>query len=343
MRLIPMNISWSLPRRALAAASAVALGTALAACGALSPSSESSSAASADARTSVIDGKVQVATSFYPIQYLAQSIGGQHVEAVSLTPAGAEPHDYELSPRDVTSLADKAAILYVSGFQPSLDDALAEVSGPTVTDLASVVDLVHHEGVDHDHDADDHGEDGHDHGESDHDHDADDLDPHFWLDPVRMEAAATAVARALSAVDPDHATDYEANLVTLTDSLTKLDDSYTTGLAQCERTTFVTSHSAFGYLADRYRLTQASVSGIDPDAEPSPAEIAAVKKIVADTGTTTIFTEEIVSPKTAQALAAETGTTTAVLSPLESAPQSGDYAEAMTANLTELRTALGCQ
>ena len=330
MKMIPMNITQSHVRHALATVSALALGGALTACAALSPSSQSASATATG--TTAADGRIQVAASFYPIQYLAQAIGGEHVDAAAVTPTNVEPHDYELSPRDVTSLSGKAAILYVSGFQPSLDDAVAQVSGPTVTDLASAVNLVHHDGVSEDHD---HGED--EDGQESHDHDGEAteaLDPHFWLDPVRMKAAASAVAQALAAVDPDHASDYEANLATLNDTLTTLDDSYTTGLAQCERTTFVTAHAAFGYLADRYHLTQASVSGIDPDAEPSPAEIAAIKTIVARTGTTTVFTE---------ALAAETGTTTAVLDPVESVPESGDYTEAMTTNLSQLRTALGCQ
>ena len=122
-----------------------------------------------------------------------------------------------------------------------------------------------------------------------------------------------------------------------------LDSSYKGGLAQCERKTFITSHSAFGYLADRYGLTQVSISGIDPESSPSAAEIAAAKKAVEDTGATTIFTEELVSPETAEAVAGETGATTAVLSPIESAPEESDYAGTMSKNLDELRTALACQ
>ena len=158
-----------------------------------------------------------------------------------------------------------------------------------------------------------------------------------------MQAAAKAVEAALAQADPAHADDYAANLDTLNATLTDLNTSYSTGLGHCERTTFVTSHAAFGYLADRYGLTQASISGVDPESEPSPAELAAVKKVVESTGTTTIFTEELVSPETAQAVAAETGAQTRVLSPIESAPESGDYADAMRANLEELRTALSCQ
>ena len=339
-----MNMLVTRARRHLAAVAALALAGSLASCAALSPGSDSTAAASGAAPTAAASGALTVSTSFYPIQYLAQAIGGEHVAVTSVTPTNVEPHDFELSPKDVTALSASSLVLYVSGFQPSLDDALAQVSGPTVVDLAGSVDLVHHDGVEEEH------EEGateaateaatgaaHDHGA------AAALDPHFWLDPVRMQAAAKAVEAALAQADPAHADDYAANLDTLNATLTDLNTSYSTGLGHCERTTFVTSHAAFGYLADRYSLTQASISGVDPESEPSPAELAEVKKVVESTGTTTIFTEELVSPETAQAVAAETGAQTRVLSPIESAPESGDYAGVMRTNLEELRTALSCQ
>ena len=334
-----MNTLVTRARRHLAAVAALALAGSLASCAALSPGSDSTAAASGAsgaAPTAAPSGALTVSTSFYPIQYLAQAIGGEHVAVTSVTPTNVEPHDFELSPKDVTALSASSLVLYVSGFQPSLDDALAQVSGPAVVDLAGSVDLVHHDGVEEEH------EEGA--TEAAHDHDpAAALDPHFWLDPVRMQAAAKAVEAALAQADPAHADDYAANLDTLNATLADLNTSYSTGLGHCERTTFVTSHAAFGYLADRYGLTQASISGVDPESEPSPAELAEVKKIVESTGTTTIFTEELVSPETAQAVAAETGAQTRVLSPIESAPEDGDYAGTMRTNLEELRTALSCQ
>jgi metal ABC superfamily ATP binding cassette transporter, binding protein len=334
--MIPMNMLVTRARRHLAAVAALALAGSLASCAALSPGSDSTAAASGAAPTAAPSGALTVSTSFYPIQYLAQAIGGEHVAVTSVTPTNVEPHDFELSPKDVTALSASSLVLYVSGFQPSLDDALAQVSGPTVVDLAGSVDLVHHDGVEEEHE-EGATEAAHDHGA------AAALDPHFWLDPVRMQAAAKAVEAALAQADPAHADDYAANLDTLNATLTDLNTSYSTGLGHCERTTFVTSHAAFGYLADRYSLTQASISGVDPESEPSPAELAEVKKVVESTGTTTIFTEELVSPETAQAVAAETGAQTRVLSPIESAPESGDYAGVMRTNLEELRTALSCQ
>ena len=340
-------------RRAAAAGAALILAAGLTSCSALSGNDSSTGGSGKD-------GALAVSTSFYPIGYLVDAIGGEHVSVTSVTPTNVEPHDYELSPKDVTALGQADIIAYVPGFQPSLDDAVAQVSGPTVLDLSEQADLVHHEGVEDDHD---HGHDGHDHSSEEategaseqghdhsHDHSAEEghdhsqeADPHFWLDPERMSAAATAVEQALSEADPDHAADYKKNLETLTTDLGTLDTSYKDGLATCERTTFVTSHSAFGYLAERYGLTQASISGIDPEAEPSPAQVTEIKKVVEETGTTTIYTEELVSPKTAEALASETGTTTAVLNPIESQPSDGDYVDAMNANLEALRSGLSCQ
>lgn len=326
-------------RRALSAVAAAALGLSLTACSALSPDSSSST----DSRTAGgAAGALPVAVSFYPIQYLTEAIGGDHVSVTSLTPADQEPHDYDLSGKEVTSTLEGASLVaYVEGFQPSLDKAVTQVNGPTVVDLSSKVDLKHHEGVE---DEEEHADESADEGaHKEADHDADSLDPHFWLDPVRMKSAATAIEEALATADPDHAEDYKTNLETLTSTLDGLDSSYQGGFSQCERKTFITSHAAFGYLADRYGLTQTSISGIDPEQEPSAADIAAAKKAVEDTGSTTIFTEELVSPETAEAVASETGATTAVLSPIESAPEDADYAGAMSANLDALRTALACK
>ena len=326
-------------RRALSAVAAAALGLSLTACSALSPDSSSST----DSRTAGgAAGALPVAVSFYPIQYLTEAIGGDHVSVTSLTPADQEPHDYDLSGKEVTSTLEGASLVaYVEGFQPSLDKAVTQVNGPTVLDLSSKVDLKHHEGME---DEEEHADESADEGaHKEADHDADSLDPHFWLDPVRMKSAATAIEEALATADPDHAEDYKTNLETLTSTLDGLDSSYQGGFSQCERKTFITSHAAFGYLADRYGLTQTSISGIDPEQEPSAADIAAAKKAVEDTGSTTIFTEELVSPETAQAVASETGATTAVLSPIESAPEDADYAGAMSANLDALRTALACK
>ena len=158
-----------------------------------------------------------------------------------------------------------------------------------------------------------------------------------------MIAVAETLEASFSKIDPANANDYKAGLDKLKTALTNLDTQYSTGLSTCQRTTFVTSHAAFGYMADRYKLTQASISGIDPETEPSPAELANIKSVVEKTGVKTIFTEELVSDAPAKAIAAETGAETSVLSPLESKPERGDYTDAMTTNLERLKSAMVCK
>ncbi|WP_309321686.1 metal ABC transporter substrate-binding protein [Actinomyces stomatis] len=351
-------------RRIVALGATLMLAAGMSACSALK--SESSSSASAP--HTIAPGKtLTVSTSFYPIQYLAEAIGGKLVKVSTVTPSNVEPHDFELSGKETAELGKADLIAYVPGFQPSLDKAVKEIgSGPTVVDLSKPANLVHHEGVEEEHEHGEEATDGasatasaaataqaseeghdehkdeHSHAEGEEGHDSD-LDPHFWLDPDRMIKVAETLEASFAQIDPANANDYKAGLDKLKTALTNLDNQYKQGLSTCQHKTFITSHAAFGYMAERYGLTQASISGIDPEAEPSPAEMANIKSVVEKTGVKTIFTEELVSDTPAKAIAAETGAETSVLSPLESKPERGDYSDAMSSNLERLKSALVCQ
>ena len=340
MRMIRMNVSQARSRRlhrVVALGATLMLAAGMSACSALK--GESSSDASAP--HTIAPGKtLTVSTSFYPIQYLAESIGGKLVKVSTVTPSNVEPHDFELSGKETAELGKADIIAYVPGFQPSLDKAVKEVgSGPTVVDLSKPANLVHHEGVEEEHEHE-HGHDEHAEGGEGHDGD---LDPHFWLDPDRMIKVAETLEASFAKIDPANANDYKAGLDKLKTALTGVDNQYKQGLTSCQHKTFITSHAAFGYMAERYGLTQASISGIDPETEPSPAEMANIKSVVEKTGVKTIFTEELVSDAPAKAIAAETGAETSVLSPLESKPERGDYTDAMTSNLERLRSAMECK
>ena len=288
-------------------------------------------------------GQLKVVTAFYPLQFVAERVAGQHATVESLTAAGAEPHDVELTPKQVASVTDAGAVIYIKGFQPAVDEAVTQSGNQHVLDTTSVVPLQtqadkhEHEHAD-DSPADEHGDEGdeHDHGG---------LDPHVWLNPVNMVKITDAVVAQLSGIDPDHAADYTANGKSLTAELTTLDTSYSEGLKTCDRREFITSHAAFGYLAEQYKLTQIGISGLSPDAEPSPARIAAVQKEAKEHGITTIFYETLVSPAVAKSIAGDLGLKTDVLDPIEAiTPESaGDnYIAVMQSNLTALEKANGC-
>lgn len=283
-------------------------------------------------------GDLTVLTGVYPLEYLAKEIGGDRVSVGSLTPANVDPHTLELSPRTVADMGAAGLVVHVSGLQAAVDDAVA-ATGVRAFDAAEHTELLPASAHGHDH-----GDDsGHAHGEDDHDHDGETLDPHLWLDPVRLAEVGTALAEELAEVDPDGAAAYRANAERVTAKLTDLDADITAGLASCERDTIVVTHEAYGYLTGKHGLHQEGLSGIDPDAEPSPARLAEIAGVVAEHDVDTVFVESLLSPAVSEALAEDLGLRTAVLDPLENQQDpKADYVDVMRTNLAALQEALAC-
>ena len=249
------------------------------------------------------DDSKTVVAAFYPLAWAAEQIVAEETEVVNLTPPGAEPHDVELSPRDVETIRDARLVLYAGGgFQPAVEDAVSE------RDRVSLDVL-----------------DG-------------ERDPHIWLDPPRFARVVVEIGRAVGR--PERARE-------LADELTQLSTSYRRGLEKCASKTLVTTHAAFGQLAARYGLTQLSLTGTSPEAEPGPRELERLIDKIRTSGATTVFAEPLVSDRVAQTVAREAGLDVAVLDPLEGLSddrlaRGEDYLSVMRANLVALREALGC-
>ncbi|MBQ1020866.1 zinc ABC transporter substrate-binding protein [Micromonospora sp. D93] len=278
--------------------------------------------------------RVDVVAAFYPLQFLAERIGGDAVRVTNLAKPGAEPHDLELNPSQVGQVSDAELIVYLKGFQPAVDDAVAQNGGDRAFDVTSVQPLLDASAGGHNHE----GEEGHaEEGNGG-------KDPHVWLDPTRLAGIGDQLAQRLGKADPDHAADYTARSAALRADLTTLDGEFKNGLATCQRREIVTSHAAFGYLADRYQLDQVGITGLSPDVEPSPQRLAHVIEEAKEHQATTIFFETLVSPKVAETIAGQVGAKTAVLDPIEglAAGSDGDYLSVMRTNLRTLQTALSC-
>ncbi|MEV1159993.1 metal ABC transporter substrate-binding protein [Micromonospora chokoriensis] len=277
--------------------------------------------------------RVDVVAAFYPLQFLSERIGGDAVRVTNLAKPGAEPHDLELNPSQVGQVSDAELIVYLKGFQPAVDDAVAQNGGDRAFDVTSVQPLLDASAGGHDHE-----------GEEGHAEESGGKDPHVWLDPTRLAGIGDQLAQRLGTADPDHAADYTARAAALHADLTALDGEFKTGLATCHRREIVTSHAAFGYLADRYQLDQVGITGLSPDVEPSPQRLAHVIEEAKEHQATTIFFETLVSPKVAETIAGQVGAKTAVLDPIEglAAGSNGDYLSVMRTNLQTLQTALSC-
>jgi zinc transport system substrate-binding protein len=255
-------------------------------------------------------GEKRVAASFYPLAFAAEELGGDSADVVNLTPPGTEPHDLEPTPSDVRELKSADLVLLLgNGFQPQLEDAAGD--GDEIVELLDTPGLNRFEND----------------------------DPHVWLDPTRYELIAHRIGDELGTT---------ASVQSFVSRLKALDREYRGGLADCARDDIVTSHDAFGYLAERYALNQIPITGLSPEAEPSPKDLSRVVDLVRRTQATTVFSETLVSPKIAKAVASETGARTAVLNPIEGlepseAERGEDYFSVMRSNLVALRAALGCR
>ncbi|MFD0062716.1 metal ABC transporter substrate-binding protein [Streptomyces sp. NPDC056690] len=318
-----MNVRRLIPTAAVASVTVLGI-TALSAC----------SASSGDGRNS--DGKLAVVASFYPMQYLAEQIGGDHVAVTNLTKPGQEPHDLEISAKQTAQLQDAGVALYLKGLQPAVDDAIQQSGIRTKVDAASLTHLEKHgtevggHAEEHDHE---HGGEG-------------GRDPHIWLDPVKYAEVAEGVGKAFEKADPDHAAAYKKNTAALVGKLDGLNTRFEDGLKNTDSKVFITTHAAFGYLAERYGLTEEAISGLDPESEPSAARVKDLQNMAKADGVTTVFYETLVSDRTARTLAGDAGLKTAVLDPLEGITdksEGDDYIQVMESNLKALQTALGAK
>ena len=263
-------------------------------------------------------GQLSVAATIYPVQFLAERIGGGRVHVVGLVPTGVESHDWEPSPRDVTDIYDADVFVHTgSGFEGWVERLLRdlEAEGPLVVSAAA--DVVQD-------------------------------DPHLWLDPGLYALQAERVRDGLVQADPVGAPAYDANFSALRDELAVLEAAMEQGLALCDRDTLVVSHSAYGHLARHFDLEQIAVAGVSREVEPSPAQVRAVIEQAVSTGATHVLYEPLVTPRVAETVAEEAGLALLPLDPLEGLTEEqanggADYFTVMRDNLATLRTALGCR
>jgi len=284
------------------------------------------------------DAAITVVAAFYPLEEAARGVGGDLVTVTDLTPPGQGPHDLELQPAQMGIFETADVAIYIGrGFQPQVEAAIA--NSPDSLTRLDLLDRVGLLGVD-DQLAGTSGEvdgevlDG-------------DVDPHVWLDPSRMVIMVDAITATFVAVDPDNAAAYRDNAERYLTDLRGLDGEYRVALAECRSRVIVTSHRAFGYLADTYDLRQIPIAGISPDVEPDARTLEAIATEARAEGVTTIFLESIAPPALAETVAREIGAELDLLDPIEGLTQdqldAGDtYASIMRGNLQRLVAGLGC-
>ena len=262
--------------------------------------------------------KLQVAASFYPMAEFARNIGGDKVEVTMLVPDGAEAHDWEPSPSDLAKLGHAQVFVYNGIVESWAEQAVQALSERKLVAVEAGKNLFTRQGK---------------------------LDPHVWISPKKAMIEVKRITEALCQVDQENASYYQGNRDKYLEKLKALDKQLTQLAAKAPRRVFVTAHAAFGHLADDYGLQQLAVNGLSPTAEPTPADLQNLIKVVEKEQIEYIFFETLTDPKTAELLAKETGAKTAVLDPLEGLSKEGreqklDYLQIMQQNIHNLNIAL---
>lgn len=274
-----------------------------------------------------MDDKISVVTSFYPIYFLTAQIGGDLVNVYNLTPAGIEPHDYELTSQDIVKVKkSKMLVLNGGGLEVWSNDLkkIVGINNPKVVLLSD--GLINQEMIEN--------------GENK-------KDPHIWLSPSLAVKMSEKIVANLIEIDSGNKEYYQSNFNVLKTELINLDVSYKKELANCGKRSIITAHNAFGYLAKDYGISQISIAGISPEEEPSIQKLAQVAKIAKENEIKYIFFESLSNPKLSQTIAREVGAETLVLNPLESLSKEDiergkNYFTEMKENLNNLKKALEC-
>ncbi|MFC7097617.1 metal ABC transporter substrate-binding protein [Halobaculum marinum] len=262
--------------------------------------------------------------SFFVFGDIAAEVAGEATTTDLLVPVGQHGHGWEPGPRIRESIRDADLLVHgMTGFQPWVDDVLGDLaaddSGVTTVDASAGVDLLpasadhedghdseeeHHEEETH---TEAHSEEEHHEEESGDEHDHENVDPHFWMDPLRVREATTTVREALSEVDPDAVDTHEANAESFRAALTSLDERIATLVDEASRdTVLVAGHNSFRYLSDRYGLHVEALTGVGPDDQPTTRDVERAREAVETHDLRYVCADPIESQRAADQLVAET-------------------------------------
>lgn len=248
-----------------------------------------------------------VTVSVPPQAYVVEAIGGNRVDVSIMIEPGQSPHTFSLSPRRLMAL-DAARVYFKVGHpdlafeRRFLSHVEEQGRGVRIVDLSEGVELM---ALDEGHD--------HGHGHS-HDHDHGETDPHLWVSPGIMRAAAKRVAEALIEVDPAGEGDYRERLERFIADVDELDEEIRSRLGDLDVKRFVVNHPAWGYFARDYDMTQVAIESGGRD--PSPSELARFIDEAKAEGVQVIFVQEGFSERSARAIAQEIGATVHAADPL---------------------------
>ena len=284
-----------------------------------------------------------VYTTVYPLDYFAQRIGGEHIEAKTIYPPGADEHTYEPSQKDMIQLAEADLFIYVGlGLEGFVEKAKGTLENEDVH-LLGAGEHLHLEEVDEENHSDEEDVDEHDHEEEDHNHG--NVDPHVWIDPIYSKELAEAIKVELVELLPEYKDELEENYQQLISELSTLDNKFTNLVENAKQKEILVSHSAYGYWEERYGIKQISISGMSTTSEPSQRELQKIISEAKGTNLKYVLFEQNYQSKLAEMVKQEIGAKSLTLHNLsvltkEDIDNQETYFSLMEKNLQTLEKAL---
>lgn len=275
-----------------------------------------------------------VGVSIYPVYIIAKEIVGNTSQVISAIPINQEPHEAELSSKDIAELSKVTTFIKIGGGFENIENQI--LSGINTNNNINVIDsskevkylnLV---------------EEQKNHTET-LGHEESGLDPHIWLSISNQKIMAKNIYEALSLNYPENKLTYTKNYNMLIAKLDLLDSNYKTELKNCKLDTILVNHNAYNYLGNEYGIKIISISGLEPEVEPSPKQIKELIDVSKEKKLKYIFYEERATSDVAEVLAKEVGAKILVLNTLETNNGGDDFILAMQNNLKNIKLALECE
>ena len=241
------------------------------------------------------------------------------VEVINMTaPQTGCLHDYSLSTKDLKTLS--SADIFVingAGMESFLDDVIDEYSDLKIIEASNGISLI--EDTDHD------------------------VNPHVWVSISKNIEEVSNIAKELSAFDPNHASEYEANADAYIAKLENLRTEMHAALDNVNNKDIITFHEAFPYFAEEFNLNIAGVIEVEPDSEPSAKEVENIISIINEK-ILKLYLQNLSILQNCRYYCQETGASIYTLDPIVTGDANedayDDYIVKMQENLNTLKEAL---
>lgn len=270
-----------------------------------------------------VDSGLDIVTSFYPVYAITDFISGD-LNEVSMIQSNAGIHHFEPSANDIAQIEDSDVFIFHSTTLESWVKNMENLDDTEVIEATESMDLLFVPGLE-------------DFEVPKGMSEKSLYDPHSWNDPIYAAKEAQVIADKLSAIDPENEEYYQSNAEDFANQANDLVAKYEDDLSNKDNNKFVTQHTAFQYISERFDLEEVGIGGVSDDIELSPKRMIEITDYIKDNDIKVIFKENRSSGNFAETIAQELGIKVAVLDSLEADPQNGkNYLENMEINLQTL-------